>query len=206
MDSKALASRRPVGEAEAEQESLGRRLKALRTEHGVTLAQLGRMVGLSASYLSQIERNKAQPSLSTLSSVAEKLGVEMRFFFEDSTPVWQVVRKGTGEAFSDETGKASFEILSSGAVKGKFEPYRITCQPSTTIEEDTHQGEELIFILEGELQVSVGEEVFALKQGDSIHYQGTQPHAWRNLSGKECCLVWALSPPVVPSRGSEEGG
>jgi quercetin dioxygenase-like cupin family protein/DNA-binding phage protein len=206
MDSRALASRRPVGEAEGEPESLGRRLKALRTEHGVTLAQLGSMVGLSASYLSQIERNKAQPSLTTLSSVADKLGVEMRFFFEGSTPVWQVVRNGTGKEFSDETGKATFEILSSGAVRGKFEPYRITCQPSTTIDEDTHPGEELIFILEGQLEVSVGEEVFPLTQGDSIHYQGSQPHAWRNVSGRECCLLWALSPPVVPSRGSEEGG
>ena len=85
-----------MAEAEGETESLGRRLRALRTELGITLAQLGRMVGLSASYLSQIERNKTKPSLATLSSIAETLGVELSSFFEHSTPVGEVVRKGRG--------------------------------------------------------------------------------------------------------------
>lgn len=53
----------------------------------------------------------------------------------------------------------------------------------------------------------MGEEVFTLKAGDSIHYQGSHPHAWRNESGKECLLIWALSPFVLPSREwGEEGG
>jgi len=181
--------------------SLGRRLRALRTERGITLAQLGSMVGLSASYLSQIERNKIKPSLATLSSIAKTLGVELRYFFEHSTPAWQVVRKGQGEKVADRRAKVIFELLSAGGLEGKIEPHRVTCQPGMRAERDTHPGEEFVFILKGQLQIRVGEEVFTLKAGDSIHYQGSHPHAWRNESGKECMLIWALSPSFLPSRG-----
>ena len=195
-----------MAEAEAETESLGRRLRALRTELGITLAQLGGMVGLSASYLSQIERNKTKPSLATLSSIAETLGVELSSFFEHSTPVWQVVRKGRGEEVADRRAKVTFELLSSGGVRGRIEPYRVTCWPAMRIEGDTHPGEEFVFIFKGQLEVRVGEESLTLKAGDSIHYQGSQPHAWRNESGKECMLMWALSTPLLTSREHREGG
>jgi quercetin dioxygenase-like cupin family protein len=154
------------------------------------------MVGLSASYLSQIERNKAKPSLAALSSIAETLGVEMRSFFEHPAPVWEVVRKGRGDQVGDGSSKVAFEILSSEAVKGRFEPYRVTCWSGMEIDAGPHPGEEFVFILEGQLQVAVGEEVFTLGEGDSIHYQGSQSHTWRNGSQGECSLIWALSPPL----------
>ena len=200
MDLKLVAWRETRVVAQGEMENLGRRLKALRTEQGTTLAQLGEMVGLSASYLSQIERNKAKPSLAALSSIAETLGVEMRSFFEHPAPVWEVVRRGQGDQVRDGDNRVTFEILSSEDVRGKFEPYRVTCRPGMEIEADPHPGEEFAFILDGQLQVAVGEEVFTLGQGDSIHYQGSQSHAWRNGSEGECTLIWALSPPLSTMR------
>lgn len=73
-------------------------------------------------------------------------------------------------------------------------------------ERDTHPGEEFVFILKGQLGIRVGEQVFTLKAGDSIHCQCSHPHAWRNESAKECLVIWALSPPLLPSRGWGEGG
>jgi transcriptional regulator with XRE-family HTH domain len=193
-----------VVEAEGAAENLGNRLRAFRTEQGITLAQLGRMVGLSASYLSQIERNKAKPSLTTLHSVAETLGVELRSFFEHPTPVWHVVRKGQGEEFGDEKARVTHEVLSSGAVRGKFEPCRVTCRPGMKTEEETHPGEEFVFVTQGQLEIRVGEEVWTLNAGDSIHYQGSQPHRWHNKSSEECALIWAVSPPFFASREREQ--
>jgi len=206
VDLKLVADRRTAVETIGDSESLGRRLKALRTEQGITLAQLGGMVGLSAGYLSQIERNKARPSLATLSSVAETLGVELRSFFEHPAPVWKVVRKSRGEEFVEPNREVAYQLLSSEGVRGKFQPYRVTCLPGMEIDTCAHPGEEFIFILEGQLEVSVGEEAFTLREGDSIHYQGGQDHGWRNDSPKECVVIWALSPPFVPSGGSGQGG
>jgi transcriptional regulator with XRE-family HTH domain len=187
-------------EAESGAESVGSRLRALRTEQGITLAQLGRMVGLSASYLSQIERNKAKPSLTTLHSVAETLGVELRSFFEHPSPVWHVAREDHRQDFGDEKDEVTYEILSSGAVRGRFEPCRVTCSPGMRTEEETHPGEEFVFITKGRLEIRVGEEVWTLSAGDSIHYQGSQPHFWHNKSEQQCTLIWAVSPPYFASR------
>jgi len=195
-----------VVEAEGGAENLGSRLRAFRTEQGITLAQLGRMVGLSASYLSQIERNKAKPSLTTLHSVAETLGVELRSFFEHPSPVWHVVTEGRREDFRDEKDDVTYEVLSSGAVRGKFEPCRVTCWPGMRTEEETHPGEEFVFIAEGQLEIRVGEEVWRLNAGDSIHYQGSQPHSWHNKSGQLCTLIWAVSPPFFTSRERVQAG
>ncbi len=181
-------------------ESLGGRLRALRAEHGITLAQMGEMVGLSASYLSQIERDKAKPSLVTLSSIAGTLGVELRSFFDHPSPGWQVVRKGDGEEISDEKTKATFELLSSAVVRGRIEPCRVTCRPEMRTERGSHPGEEFVFILEGQLGIGVGEEVFTLVAGDSIHYQGSQPHYWHNQTGEACTLIWAVSPPLLSCK------
>jgi quercetin dioxygenase-like cupin family protein len=158
------------------------------------LAQLGRMVGLSPSYLSQIERDKANPSLVTLSSIADKLGVELRSFFEHPSPVWQVVRKGEGQRVSDGNTKAIFEVLSSEAVKGKIEPCRVTCDPKMRTRRASHPGEEFVFVLAGRVEIGVGEESFALNSGDSIHYQASQPHYWRNPTAEYCSVIWAVSP------------
>jgi len=206
LDLRLVADRRTGAEVESDSVSVGRRLKALRTEQGITLAQLGGVVGLSPSYLSQIERSKAQPSLTTLSSVAGTLGVELRSFFEHPAPVWKVVRKGRGKEFANRTCKVAFELLSSEGVRGKFQPYRVTCNPGMETDTCEHPGEEFAFILEGQLEVSVGEEAFTLKEGDSVHYLGSQDHGWRNDSDKECVLIWALSPPFVPCGGSGQGG
>lgn len=200
------AERGFVEEAESGAESLGSRLRALRTEQGITLAQLGRMVGLSASYLSQIERNRAKPSLTTLHSVAETLGVELRSLFEHPTPVWHVVRKGHSEEFGDEKAEATYEVLSSGAVRGKFQPCRVTCWPGMRTDKETHPGEEFVFVAKGQLEIKVGEEDWTLSAGDSIHYQGSQPHSWHNKSGERCVLIWAVSPPFFASRESVQAG
>lgn len=195
-----VAAGRTVTGTGSERDSLGSRLRALRAEQGITLAELGKMVDRSPSYLSQIERDKANPSLVTLSSIAETLGVELRSFFERPGPVWQVVRKGDGETLTSEGAKAVFEILSSAAVRGKIEPCRVTCHPAMRTETASHPGEELIFVLKGRLQIGVGEEKFTLNAGDSIHYQASQPHYWHNPGTGQCTVVWAVSPPFVLSQ------
>jgi transcriptional regulator with XRE-family HTH domain len=179
------------------QSHLGKRLKALRSERGLTLVQLGQQVSLSASYLSQIERGVTMPSLSRLTAIASALGVEMGYFFEDDTALpCSIVRFSKGKRVSG-TADVAVELLSAASSDKKIQPFRVVCQPGTSREQlATHSGEEFGFVLQGQLKVTVGEETFVLEGGDSIHCQGLQPHSWRNEGDEVCVAIRAISPPI----------
>ncbi|TEU18390.1 MAG: cupin domain-containing protein [Anaerolineales bacterium] len=177
-------------------QNLGKRLRALRKEQGLTLVQLGQQVGLSASYLSQIERSVTTPSLARLTAIASVLDVEVRYFFEDDVPSPCAVKSNQGKRL-EGTADVIVELLSADPSDKKIQPYRLVCQPGASRDQPpTHPGEEFGFVLKGQLTVTVGEETFVLKAGDSIHYQTLQPYAWRNETDEECIAVWAVSPPI----------
>jgi transcriptional regulator with XRE-family HTH domain len=181
--------------------SLGKRLRALRKEHGLTLAQLGQQVGLSASYLSQIERTVTMPSLARLTTIARALDVEVRYFFEDDVSSPCVVKLNQGKRLSG-TADTIVELLSADPSDKEIQPYRLVCQPGASRDRPPiHPGEEIGFVLKGQLTVTVGEETFILEAGDSIHYQTLQPHSWRNEGDRECIAIWAVSPPISEIEG-----
>jgi transcriptional regulator with XRE-family HTH domain len=176
-------------------QNLGKRLRALRNEQGLTLVQLGQQVGLSASYLSQIERGVTMPSLARLTTIARALDVEVRYFFEDNVSSPCVVKLNQGKRLTGPAD-AILELLSADPSDKEIQPYRLVCQPGASRDQPpTYPGEECGFVLKGQLTVTVGEETFVLKAGDSIHYQTLQPHSWRNEGDEECIVVWAVSPP-----------
>lgn len=177
-------------------QNLGKRIKALRNERGLTLVQLGQRVGLSASYLSQIERGVIMPSLTRLTTIANALDAEVGHFFEDDVSTPCVVRSNQGKRLGSPAD-AMVELLSADLSDKKIQPYRMVCQPGASrVQSTTHPGEELGFVLKGRLTVTVGEETFVLEAGDSIHYQTLQPHSWRNEGSAECVIVWVVSPPI----------
>jgi transcriptional regulator with XRE-family HTH domain len=177
-------------------QNLGKRIKAVRNERGLTLVQLGQRVGLSASYLSQIERGVAMPSLPRLAAIARALDVEVAYFFEDDVSSPYPIRSNQGRRLKG-TADAVVELVSADLPDAKIQPYRLVCQPGASREHPpTHPGEVCGFVLKGQLTVTVGEEIFVLKAGDSIHYEILQPHSWRNEGDEECIVVWVASPPI----------
>lgn len=185
-------------------QDLGKCLRALRNERGLTLVQLGQQVGLSASYLSQIERGITMPSLSKLTTIASALDVGMGYFFEDDISSPYPIRLNQGRKLKD-TADTIVELLSADPSDKKIQPYRVVCQPGASRNQpSTHPGEEFGFVLKGQLMVTVGEETFVLKAGDSIHYQTLQPHSWRNEGDEECIVVWAASPPISEAELKRE--
>ena len=185
-------------------QNLGKRLKTLRNERGLTLVQLGQQVGLSASYLSQVERSVTMPSLPKLATIARILDVEVAYFFEEeesSSPC--PIRAEQGQRLDGSAG-AIVELLAADPTDKKIQPYRLVCQPGASKDHSpTYPGEEFGLVLKGQLTVTVGEETFVLKAGDSIHYETLQPHSWRNEGDEECIAVWAVSPPISKAEFQE---
>ena len=177
-------------------ESLGKKLRAMRSAQGLTLVQLGEVAGLSASYLSQVERGVTTPSLTRLTRIAEALGVEVRYFFEEDAAAPCVVRAEQGKQLKGAQG-VGVELLSAEPFGKDIQPYRVICRPGAAREyTSAYPGEKCGFVLEGELTVTVGEETFVLAAGDSIHFEQHQPHSWRNHGEQECLVIWTVSPPL----------
>jgi transcriptional regulator with XRE-family HTH domain len=173
-------------------ESIGERIKALRTEQGMTLAELGEKVKLSTGYLSQIERDKTAPSLSTLMDIAKALNVGPRYFFETEAEEAYILRAHGGQVSPAPDSPIARLRLTPDVGSSKLEAYRVTLQPHTSSEQlDLFSGEEFGFVLTGELTIRIGDEQFVLAAGDSIHYDAFQPHCWGNAGDEPCVVIWS---------------
>jgi transcriptional regulator with XRE-family HTH domain len=172
--------------------SIGYRVKALRTVKDMTLAELGEKLNLSTSYMSQIERDRINPSLTTLMNIARVLEVDPRYFFESGDDTALVTR--SDQVIEPEIFKPNMiqYPLSPQDASNRLHVFRVVILPnSSAYEFDTYNGEEMCFVLDGELTVEAGEEIFILIAGDSIHYDALLPHSWSNRSDQICELIWS---------------
>ncbi len=157
----------------------------------MTLVELGEKASLSASYLSQIERDKTAPSLSTLMGIARALNIGPRYFFETETDVAYIQRAGIGQDNHAPSRRIEYLQLTPKIGSSKLEGYKVILQPHTASEQlELFSGEEFCFVLTGELTIRVGDEQFVLVAGDSIHYDAFQPHYWSNAGDRPCVVIW----------------
>ncbi len=172
-------------------QSVGKRIKELRIERGLTLADLSEETNLSISYLSQVERDKTTPSLATLTSIAQALNVSVRYFFETEAEVAYVVRaEGEPDHLAQSASGERLPLTPEGS--HKLEVERVTLQPHSAPQQlASFAGEGFAFVLAGTLTVTVGGEQFTLTAGDSIHYDALQPHTWSNTGDVPCVVIWA---------------
>jgi len=172
-------------------ESIGERIKSFRIGHGMTLAELGEKANLSTSYLSQIERDKTSPSLSTLETIARSLNIGLRSLFETDDEAAFVLRGSNGTYTPTQRDPIVRQPLMPQIGNPEIEVYRITFHPHSAPEQiDQFAGEEIIYVLDGELTISIGEEQFVLTAGDSIHYDALLFHSWKSESDNYCIIIW----------------
>ncbi|HHY46522.1 MAG TPA: cupin domain-containing protein [Firmicutes bacterium] len=174
----------------------------------ITLAELAERTGLTASLLSQVERDITTPSIATLRKIADALGTAIGYFFEDEDqpkppgpkPAAQgrrspVVHEGQRKILSPNNG-VTFYLLNpdmSGPIEFIYDVFEPGA--STGDELYTHPGVECGLILEGELEVQVGEDIYLLGKGDSITFSSEVPHRKRNPGKTKSISIWANTPP-----------
>ena len=176
---------------------LGLRLKEFRLRRGLSQTELAKLVGVTASTISQVESNLIYPSLPALMKMAEALAVDLGSFFEDR-------QEGTGRlVFTPADAVAvKFPNMPDGTVQArllypvdfdvKAEPYIIEISPKATLPTHFffHKGEEVGYVLSGRLQVRVGKGVHTLKTGDVIYLTSEIPGEWRNPGPAVARLLW----------------
>ncbi len=179
---------------------LGLRVKNTREDRGLSLFDLYLRTNISTDQLSQIEEGKIIPPLGTVIKLAKALDVKIGYFISGAEGMaCTIVRKADRKVTPrHDPGKEKYygyeyQSLAPNKTDRHMEPFLVTLEPSETKEErSTHDGQEFIFVLEGRMEVRIGEEIHVLEPGDSIYYDSTVPHLVKCHNGETTRILAVL--------------
>jgi transcriptional regulator with XRE-family HTH domain len=181
---------------------LGEKLRTLRLKKSMGLVELGKHTGLSAAMLSKLERGKLFPTLPTLLRIAMVFGLGLDYFFADQRKrhVVAIVRKGERIRFPDSSGGAvayHFESLDFKVTERKLNAFYADFEtvPTQQLKMHQHPGVELIYLIRGTLELSLGSEILTLDSGDAIYFDSAVRHKYRRVGKQPCSGV------IVTTRG-----
>jgi len=180
--------------------NVGSRLRQIRKSKGYTVKDVAELTNYSSSFISQVERNIASPSINSLKRICDALKIPIAYIFDDDKYHDYfdgiVVRKDHRRKLSNINSKTEMFLLSPN-LKRKIELLLIKAQPGAKSGEYFHQhkGEECGMIITGTMTFEVGDKSFVLYEGDSAYFSSEIPHRWRNDGDTEAVFIWAITPP-----------
>jgi transcriptional regulator with XRE-family HTH domain len=179
----------------SEPRPLGPKLRRMRERTGVGIVEAAKRAGISAGFLSSIERAQANASVATLQRLAMAYGTTVMELFQAPRGRERLVRPADRRVLAVQSG-VRMELLSTGATMLQSMIFRVAAL-SGSDGSYSHQGEEFIYMMEGTLEVWLDElECFVLHQGDSFWFESTLGHRWFNPSETEAVLLWINTPPT----------
>ncbi|MEL6450482.1 MAG: cupin domain-containing protein [Pseudomonadota bacterium] len=178
---------------------LGADLRALRKARGLTLQDMADGVGRSVGWLSQVERDLSEPSVTDLRHMAAKLDIAMSMLFQrGAAPAEEegyVVRSGARRPIGSRTAGLVEELLSPD-LTDDFEVVHSTFEPQSEIAEAvTRPTQEVGYVISGRLDLEIGPRRFTLNPGDSFRIRG-EPFRWINPYDAPALAIWVIAPPV----------
>jgi transcriptional regulator with XRE-family HTH domain len=189
---------------------LGNQLRDARVAAGLTIAEVAERAGFSSSYISQVERDLANPSIGAVNRIAEAVGIRMRALFSanNGTPE---VEQGPVPAEKTPTRIVTYGRRKKLVYPGSNVVFSLLCPdlqhdmevlsstaPVGTEMGDTaisHPGEECAVVLKGTMELTVGEEHYVVDAGDSIYFDSGKLHHWKNVGSTELEVIWVITPP-----------
>lgn len=176
---------------------VGPRLRRLRNSRRLTLRAVADAAALSESFLSQVERGKASPSVASLRRIADTLGVGVGDLFDDGEGASRVLRHADRDElhFGEGVRKWLLTPRPLHALEVLFAAF--APGGSTGPEPYTHgDAEEVFVVLEGRVELEVDGEISVLGEGDSAHYRSSLPHRAANVGPTEARVLYAMTPPT----------
>ena len=181
---------------------IGPKLRRLRLRKKIALVDLGKHTGLSASMLSQLENGKLIPTLPTLARIAMVFEVGLEHFFGDksSKRVFSIVRAGerlqSPELVDSPVPGYFFEVLAFGSMEKAMSAYvaEFPKRDPTEAREHFHDGSEFVHVLQGTLAIHYQSEEHVLETGDSVYFDGSEPHSYCGLSDSPARAIMVTLP------------
>jgi transcriptional regulator with XRE-family HTH domain len=172
--------------------AVGVQIKRWRRERGLTLAGVAERSGLNVGYLSQIENDKASPSLTCLASIGDALDVPIAWFLIDESPAPQVVR--ASERTSREFEMGRIERVDGGSSRD-LSIVEVVATPGARVGAHAHAGDEHHIVLRGQFRMTQGDHVIDVGPGDYVRWDGAIPHDAGALGDEEgAMLIISLHP------------
>lgn len=179
--------------------SLGQRIRKARETRGLTIKDISSRTGIDMSTLKFIESDKVAPPLGQLIRLGKALAMKMGYFISPGVDKpMTVVRKDQrrpvarhGEKKSAQYGYV-YESLAPEKANRAMEPFMVTLLTTEAEEFSTHDGQEFIFVLDGDIKVQVGDHAEVLKPGDAVYYDSNQPHLVKANGDKKAKILAVL--------------
>lgn len=179
---------------------VGQTIKELRSKRGLTLEEVAEKSGCTPGFLSQLERGKAAPSVTTLYSIAEALGVKVTDFLPDGIDPVKVSRSDCRENFQFEGSAICYSLLSTKFPHGALASFLLTILPFNqalpTDEARAHMSEEFVYVMDGVLRLWIGEAFHDLYPGDSVFFKSTTKHRLENRSNQPVVALSMITPSI----------
>ena len=180
---------------------IGTKIKSVRESKGLSLEEIAERSGLSVEQITSIETDQNLPSLGPLIKVARALGVRLGTFLDDSDAIGPVVcraadrEKQSTISFSNGAADArkhmEYHPLAQQKAGRHMEPFIIDINPSDerNFQLSAHEGEEFIYVMQGEIEIVYGKDTYSLNEGDSIFYDSIVKHHVHGVPGKSAKIL-----------------
>jgi len=186
---------------ETQHSVIGAKIKGMRETKGLSVEEIAERSGLSVEQIQSIETDQNLPSLGPLIKVARALGVRLGTFLDDSDAIGPVIcraaerEKQSTISFSNGAADArrhmEYHPLAQQKAGRHMEPFIIDINPEETLEYQlsAHEGEEFIYVMQGEVEIVYGKDNYTLKEGDSIFYDSIVKHHVHGAPGKSAKIL-----------------
>jgi transcriptional regulator with XRE-family HTH domain len=178
---------------------IGAKIRSRRGELALSLQELASLTNLTPSFLSQVERDQTEPSITSLRKIAEALTVPIFYFLMDAENHNPVVRKAQRRMLQLSASGVTYELLSPPDLVNRKMEVVVTRMAPGVVGGDhpvTHTGEECIVVLRGSAAIWVADEEHLLVEGDAIYFNSAIPHRIRNAGEEELEILAAITPPA----------
>jgi DNA-binding transcriptional MerR regulator/quercetin dioxygenase-like cupin family protein len=174
--------------------AIGAHLRQLRARRKLSLAQVAQAVGISVGFLSALERSQMTGSVGTLRKLARFYKTNILDFYDASGASGRHVRPAERKVLEAGEG-VRMELLAWGNTV--MEPHLFRVAPEAGSGDSyAHEGEEFIYVLRGDLEISLEGKRYVLRPGDSFYFESATPHSWKNPGRKETWVLWVNTPPT----------
>lgn len=195
LSQKAPAHPVAAAKSETSPSPIGHKLRGLRLQQGMKLKDVAGRTGLSAGFLSSLERSQTNASVATLQKLAKLYHTNFMTFFDNSEQGPKLVRAGERKVLEAQPG-TRIELLALGHTVMESQLWRVA-PGSSSGGAYSHEGEEFIYVLQGRFEIWLEDvEHYILRPGDCLYFLSTQPHRWLNPGKTEARLIWVNTPPT----------